>query len=171
MKVLFLDIDGVLLDTFVRNKMFYDYNVQVDRNRINADIEAAENFNPRSVKVLHDLLNENPDLSIVISSTWRYTGDLKLRSLDTLKTIFAPYWFKDRIIDVTPTSDNRDERAVEILKWLSDHVVDNYLILDDTELGSAQEQVQDHFVMVDYKLQLTEEDGDKARIILNPPYY
>lgn len=87
-----------------------------------------DHIDPKNVLVLNYLLQRNPDVKIVISSTWRLP----------IKTEFLKVkgWLEDiinaPIIGCTPHLDV--DRGLEIYEWLKDPLhesVDSILILDD----------------------------------------
>lgn len=95
MKIIFLDIDGVLIK--------FDHNLH--RWQWDFDHELVKNF-------IHLLFETNAN--IVISSSWRH-------HMESLKDLFYKWdipW--DRVI--SKTWHNTDGwRSTEILKWLDDH--------------------------------------------------
>lgn len=102
MKVIFLDIDGVL-------------NCQKTVERFHGFISV----DPLLVKRLNRILKET-DAKIVLSSTWRLFEDNK----EILEKANIKY------IDITP--DFHTTRGEEISDWLSRHPeVERYVILDD----------------------------------------
>jgi hypothetical protein len=102
MKIIFLDIDGVL-------------NCQKTTERFHGFVS----IDPKLVKRLNRILKET-DAKIVLSSTWRLFEDNK----EILEKTGIKY------IDVTPSFHGL--RGEEINDWLSKHPeVDRYVILDD----------------------------------------
>lgn len=144
MKILFLDIDGVL------NSM--NYSKQVVRRSLIAD---ETSIDPQTVKILQSLLDEMSDLRIIISSTWR-----RFHSLDELKTILASYGLdSSKILGVTPKLDTI--RGEEIKSWLntqslkSDYPVHQFVILDDdADMGS----LISHLIQTSHQIGLTTEN-------------
>ena len=63
---LFLDIDGVL------NTTRYGFYLE-DNNMVDEDEEGAL-FDPEAVKNLASIIENVPDVKIIISSTWRFKG-------------------------------------------------------------------------------------------------
>jgi len=153
MKVLFLDIDGVLNSyqsaTFWHNKR--------DQNKWENELyEAwkgtlkeylALEFCPIALSNLEELCRRLPDLKIVVSSTWRL-GE----TVESLKKIFSISSFiSNAIIDVTPrlmcNSDYAPVRGDEIKAWLNKHPdVTNYVIIDDD--SDMLEIQKPHFVQI-----------------------
>ncbi len=163
MKVIFLDIDGVLncqngyVNGFCKYK---DYVVGGEK------VFHYQQFYPPSKKLLNKLIDET-DAKIVISSTWRHSGIEKLRKIWELENMSG------EIIDITPTFRNlkiKDyykglPRGLEIdwwlvnnnfkqifwskeeqLKYLAETHIKNYIIIDDD--SDMLYNQRDHFVHV-----------------------
>lgn len=163
-KVIFLDIDGVI-------------NTKDWHSRMTKDTPKDEYgyaFDPVAVANLAHILDET-DADIVISSSWKFYGVPKLRKMWEIRNL------PGTILDITPNtvSDemllnaNLDEmelgvcRGNEIKEWLSKHKgeVSNYVIIDDfDDLLPEQEE---HTVLTDSLIGITEFDAEKAIMILN----
>lgn len=136
MKVIFLDVDGELT-----------YSDDENRDTANIDIE--------KVKLLKEICDKT-DAKVVISSSWRGTNDYTPRIynilIDILKkngicvigdTPNLPTEFEDEVTESETLFSLDDEnylqikygtgRAAEIQKWISEHDVDNFVILDDED--------------------------------------
>ena len=163
-KIIFLDIDGVL-------------NTQDWHSRMTKDTPRDEfgwAFDPVAVENLGHVVKET-GASIVISSSWKFLGLAKLREMWKIRNL------PGTILDITPNtvSDevllnaNLDEmelgvcRGNEIKEWLSKHKgeVSNYVIIDDFD-DMLPEQ-EDHVVLTDTLIGITEFDAEKAITILN----
>lgn len=108
MKILFLDIDGVLNSASVlHQKGRGDAICEKMVARVNQIIEAT-------------------GCKIVISSTWRL-----LHKIDQLKQILITYGLLDVIIDYTPHFEYQRIRGDEIQAWLDKNPVNKFVILDD----------------------------------------
>lgn len=122
MKLIFLDIDGVL-----NSHQSYNYH-----NRITHNYEMADILCPIATCNLGYILDLHPDCSIVISSSWR-----KSRSVDDLGNILEKYNIdRHRIIDKTPVNSSGEIRGNQIKAWMEANPdimkqVSHYLILDD----------------------------------------
>lgn len=117
MKVIFLDIDGVLNSpaTWALKELNDPLNKGVDQIDY-------------SMLGLLSRIVSRTNAKIVISSTWR-----KIHSLDEIHDMFvARGWQhpRDTIIDRTPSSSH-GFRGEEIKSWLDNHEVQDYIILDD----------------------------------------
>lgn len=162
MKVIFLDIDGVL-NVIGQG---HDKYGQIFHNHF------VENL-ARVIKAT--------DAKIVISSTWRHSG------LDEMLSMWKDRNLPGEVIGITPTAqvlvylglfDNVDEivRGNEIQFWLDKtQVVTQYVILDDDE-DMLESQLpffvrtsgnEHHTDYIDVGYGLTIECADKAIEILN----
>lgn len=115
MKVIFLDIDGVLntLDTFVRKKHLHG-NVEIDEDR---------------VLRLKQIIDET-DAKIVLSSSWRVYYDDNLIPHGKgilLNNVLKQYELF--IYDKTPNKVGIREK--EIQSYLDSHDIEKFIILDD----------------------------------------
>ena len=79
-------------------------------------------FSKEAIENLNYLVNLTGS-KVVITSTWRmyYT-------LTELKNLFRERGFIGHIVDVTNTGDTRGE---EIVQWLNEHRIDNFVVIDD----------------------------------------
>lgn len=134
MKVIFLDIDGVLNNAKFASiwRHLYKSNgyggFYTGSKPTKKDIK-WDYYNVDSLKTLMD----KTGAKIVISSTWRFT-----HSINEFKYIFQLYGLKPSIIDITPDHSRLGiregvgrTRGDEVNAWLNDHDVDSYVILDD----------------------------------------
>ena len=125
MKIIFLDIDGVLntTKTFIDNYYFYKSTgirrVEIDEFR---------------VKYLKEIVDKT-DSKIVLSSSWRFFGKMidntYVPSNDKMKClidIFNNYGLS--IYDITPR-DSKGIRQNEINMWLGSNNVDSFIVIDD----------------------------------------
>ena len=124
MKIIFLDIDGVL------NSEMYETSRGVER--------ADNRIDLTRVKLLADIVNVT-DAKIVLSSTWRLDWDkspeLCGEDGEYINQCLAQYGLS--IIDKTPFNSMIDDRRGEILTWLLCHhrEVESFVILDDINCG------------------------------------
>lgn len=121
MRVLFLDFDGVLnsVGSFIYN------------NRQNllglTDVPTHQSFCPIASSNLQFILEELPDVQVVVSSTFR-----KYKTIEALKKIFETnHILPDRMIGATPVDPSR-YRGNDIRAYLDGHPeVTSFVILDD----------------------------------------
>lgn len=119
MKIIFLDIDGVLNSaTFMKKRQQYKgiHKTPFQFHLEQIDVDAV------------DLLNQivkTTNAKVVISSTWRI-----IFSLDELKSLLKTKGFQGEIIDRTPRMPG-SFRGEEISEWLKKSHVEDFIILDD----------------------------------------
>lgn len=127
MKIIFLDIDGVL------NVMCQDFD------------KYGQLFHQNLVDNLEYIIKKT-DAKIVISSTWRYSG------LITMKNMWKDRNLPGEVIDITIDPWNLIKKGIfglkyyddvdrgyEIQDWLDNNNVENYVIIDDdTDMLESQ---------------------------------
>lgn len=169
MKVIFLDIDGVL-NTRASMTASQEHDLPG---------YGADGWCPKTVVALKKILAAT-DAKIVISSTWRF----QLRPKKTHRPLIASFdWdgesprcelhraFKMHDLpiwlDVTPDHQELRGRGGEIQEWLDAHPdVESYVILDDD--SDMLEKQLPCFVQTSFHGEgLTEELADRAVAILN----
>jgi hypothetical protein len=160
MKVIFLDIDGVLnSETSIRaNGITNQWN---------------DNPHPEHIKWLNYIIKET-GAKVVISSTWRTSA-----SPSMFNRFLSLLGFEGDVIGRTPSLEAY--RGTEIKTWLEEHAdkiikykdstwysykqpVDSFVILDD---DSDMVDLTPYLVLIDGLKGLTEEDANKAIKILN----
>jgi len=168
MKVIFLDIDGVL-NTWTTCHLPPSFE---KKHKIEAYLS------PKSIELVNKLAKEN-DAKIVISSSWRmhdkdlhvdpeYAGidlrDFLGRSGLTAK--FAEDWH-------TPIPERFGEllhgrpRGFEISDWLENHPeVTKWVSLDDDVSGFESKGILNHLAKTNPRMGFLEEDFEKANNIL-----
>lgn len=165
MKIIFLDVDGVL------NSMqtCYMYHRLYKGNGLggffNDDNEAPTRENVLWSQDLVDNLKrivEETGAKIVISSTWRIT-----HRWWNFPRMFAVYGWLDAPV-IGATDRGGPIRGFEIQRYLEHSGVTEYVILDDsTDMLDSQKA---HFVNTDLEVGLTSQDADKAIAILKGIY-
>ena len=153
MKVIFLDIDGVLNSIDWWNS---------ERNHGNIGGEASD-MDPLCIERINRLSKET-NSKIVISSSWRHDPFYK-RTMNI-------YGIKN-VIGRTPVTsyvgngaDHNFVRGEEIKMFLELHPeIENYVIFDDE--NDMLDDQQSHFIHTDDEVGLTDEDAEKAKEILN----
>jgi Swiss Army Knife RNA repair-like protein len=129
MKVLFLDVDGVLNSA----EWF-----QEDRRR-DGDYLGLRSVNPAAVKMINYVLRTTGAM-LVLSSTWRLVDDY----VQTLKDFGLPIVAKTPVLH----SSNRGE---EIRAWLDTHPgVTHFAIIDD-DADAGDCGLRDHFVRTTFQ--------------------
>ena len=145
MKVLFLDIDGVLNSEhwFINRPEKGGLYTQVD---------------PHAVAILNRVIKETK-CSIVVSSTWR-----KVHKEDTIPVLTSAGLVYSGSWNYTPILHKK--RGYEIQQYLSEHPeIVSYAIIDD-DSDMLPEQLP-YFVQSDWKTGLDNTRADKLIEILN----
>ena len=137
MKVVFLDIDGVLNDAFTTADLMDDLPKKEHLDCLKAIIDAT-------------------DAKIVLSSTWRLFPSARNDVKNALRNVGLEF--------IDKTKELRD-RASEIQEWLSRHPeVEKFVILDDEEISG---KFPDNLVQTTFYRCLLPEHVEKAIKILN----
>lgn len=124
MKIIFLDIDGVLNNDDTTDK-----------------IDGFTGLHPPLIANFNKIIEAHPDAKIVISSTWRKCLPFlkAYTNFEELKALLAARGLKGEIIDHTPIKMSYLSRGAEIKMWLDDRAkelgVDQYVALDDDTEG------------------------------------
>jgi len=162
MKVIFLDVDGVLNSED-------DLMVYREKNNINHCILYAE-VEDRPLKLLKEIIDKT-SAKIVVSSSWRIgcakSGKESIFGnglYNKLEQRLRDYDME--VYDITPCLDTGSQRGDEIKEWLSKNPTDNFIILDD-DSDMCEYRKMDNFIQTTYKHGLTEELKDKAIEILS----
>lgn len=155
MRVLFLDIDGVL------NSMAYFQRIAGTRDGLSLPAFTRSQFDPEAVEHLNRIVAKT-ECCVVISSSWRLAYR-RTQMYDLLREV----GFKGRVLDMTPNLMT-DVRAREIQAWLTEHreerFVERFAIVDDNHdagIGYAP-----YFVQTEFATGLTEVHADKLIDIL-----
>lgn len=151
MKVIFLDIDGVL---------------NTEAYRENPDVDYFEQPISEVHMPLLEYLVKSTGVKIVLSSTWREywdNGEVQFdRFGDYINNIFGKYGLE--IYDKTPELRDRSE---EIDEWIKLHQgeVESYVILDDFDFDWSDEN-EKRLVKTTDEVGLDEEAVERVVVIL-----
>ncbi len=146
MKVIFLDVDGVL-------------NNDATSTRTKQGAEFVDDF---LIERLKRLIDET-DAAVVMSSSWRYGRNCKSHNADFNELIEKLKSHDIDIEDYTPELHITD-KSMEIDEYLQGHPeVENFVILDDDRM----ELHSDHHVRTLNRYGLTDEKVEEAIEILN----
>jgi hypothetical protein len=159
MKIVFLDIDGVL------NSHAYS----VERNLADPTHEMRAGFLPKNPRFWAPMIDKKAmprlnkiiaetDAKIVISSSWRHANPAK-----KMQTILELAGFVGEVIDQTPVMEG--PRSWEISSWLAANATaKRFVILDDGK--SAGEGLEKWFIHTDLSHGLQDEHVARAIILL-----
>lgn len=160
MKVIFLDVDGVLnSEKFYRKRGAPDYRFEDE-----PEYPLCE-FDPEAVELLNKIIEET-GAKIVVSSTWRIG-----RTVGELIRLFREVGIEGYVIDRTGVLRDRKEyekvvRGTEIKTWLDQFPeVESYIIIDDD--NDMLPEQQKNFIKTSFWVGLTPELVEKSIKILN----
>lgn len=147
-KVIFLDVDGVLNNNHTKRLTSWTRTTFVD---------------DKHIRRLKHIINAT-DARVVLSSDWRYDREDERYNLDFLELRDELLKWKIEFYGFTPEVGN-GHRGTEIDVWLKEHdEVTNFVILDDRK---DMEPHMEHLVQTTLANGLLEEDVEKAIEILN----
>ncbi len=157
MKVIFLDIDGVLNSTaaFERGAWMVDDDGQIRHGMLGID--------PENIPPLREILDRS-GAEVVLSSTWRLSATGPERTALNLKRAGLPLDF----IGVTPSGGG--ERGPQIQEWLDawndscpEDPISHFVILDDS---SDMAHLMPHLVQTSWAVGLLPEHVAPALAML-----
>jgi hypothetical protein len=155
-KILFLDIDGVL------NSLMW-YKAREDNRPHHSYFERyIDEIDPHAIKLLSDFIGKYSDLKVVISSSWRI-----LHTNEEIQNVFDTVLPHNNIDIIGATIQLRRShcRGDEIKEWLSRHKdVRNYVIMDDD--GDMLSEQMKNFVNTNWSTGLLLPHIRKAQRIL-----
>jgi len=168
MKVIFLDIDGVL-QPGTQHRFDHDLDkLKDDLIQTNPDYEIVDKYDigatyydwdKTAVSLLTDLC-EKTGAQFVISSDWRLSS-----SLQKLRLLFSIHQMDKYVFDTLGTELTEQQRYQEIQHYLQTHNnITHFVIIDDHYAYDFNEHFQLNFVHTDWVL--TEKDYEKAAMIL-----
>lgn len=159
MKIIFLDIDGVLNGWDFSEYVKYNIWNIIPSKKIKDFIRSKSHYtdvDKRRVKRLGKICKKT-GAKVVLSSSWRngllhHTGK-RHYDLDRNKL----FWdlmdkYHIEVIGKTPRLDTSSKREDEIMAWLSEHKyeIENYVILDDED-ADLQMFADNHLVKTSHK--------------------
>lgn len=163
MKVVFLDVDGVLnSEKYMRLRFNENGNERLDYPYSEFDPDAVNRFNT---------IVEKTGTEIVVSSTWRLG-----RSFEDLQILFKRVGIRGNIIGVTPALHDRGKygetvRGDEIKQWLeeakeffSEKEISYVIVDDDNDMLKEQ---QNNFIKTSWMSGLEDHHVEEAIKILN----
>ena len=155
MKILFLELDGVLNSREYDSKRNWNEQTDIDETRL---------------PLVREII-DNTGAKIVLISTWRshWNRDENLCDEDGIyiNSLFSKYGLA--IYDKTPDLGLLSKRKDEVKAWLAEHTgeVERFAILDDYRFG--WDGLSDFYIHTNpnYGLGLEEEHVEKAIVLLN----
>lgn len=168
MRIIFLDIDGVINNTDWMEDL-YKMGKKLTGGNGSKKSFYGEMLNPEMIENLNYLVRTT-EAKVVISSTWRHGMEVK-----DIQEMFAEKGFKGEIIDFTPCLRGQDcLRGNEILRWVKDNEqllgvrsysnFNEYVILDDD--SDMLYWQKDNFICVDGGPGLTSTVAYRAKRLL-----
>lgn len=136
MKVIFLDIDGVLNSS---GTFIYESGLRRKNRKDKFPYKLSEHMNDVLCSNFNEILKRYPHVKIVISSSWR-----NLRTMDFIKARLEYHGVdSSRIIGKTPYYPGLP-RGLEIEDWLKEYpFVTKFVIIDD---NSDMANLKEHLV-------------------------
>lgn len=154
MKIIFLDIDGVLNNQFSKSRCGYFIGIDKDK-----------------VKRLKEIFDAT-DAKIVLVSSWKVDWErVDKDSQNIVGNYLDRKLKKERIRILDKTIDHEIDRGQGISDWISNHKVESWVVLDDEIFDDYEEMgVMPHLVKTVYSSEnggLQPEHVSKAIEILN----
>lgn len=173
MKVIFLDIDGV-----VNSGPFLDSHQSMipsrqkhhdERAECNRLVELAQcdgwahDLQPSRVALLTELVKRT-GAKVVISSSWRHN-----KSDEAIAGALRCFGFNGEVIGHTPYGGHLLTRGGEILAWLAEHQgeydIESFVVLDD-DPKTGLDEVARHLVLTHFEVGLTRAHIEAAEKVL-----
>lgn len=157
MKVLFLDIDGVLNDL--------EYNERAQSNVIL----------PRCVDLLNEILIET-DAKIVLTSSWRYMVHKEAMTVKGFEYLLQSHGIVPRLIGITMLDEDTPPyydaenwcRSQQVQIWLNENKelnIENFVVMDDFDISF--DGLNGRFIQTNAETGMTGKDVAAAIKILN----
>jgi len=154
---IFLDIDGVLATSHQFNSNRKKWHPMFNCYR----------FDEKCVKVFNSILDNVSGATIILSSDWKHHY-----SIEQMNQIFKWNSVNAVVTDVTPDlwgvkftalSQLEDCRADEILKYVHEHEIQNWIAIDDLDLSPWISP--EHFVRTPRVSEGIKQSGIKDKIL------
>lgn len=176
MKLIFLDIDGVLntKEDSLRRVCLYNPGLRrFGKTQINPNLTGicdlyGQLFSPSAVGWLAHIIRET-DAKIVISSTWRYSGLSEMQQMWKYRSLPGEVIAitEDSYRATTGHEDTKyeDWRGAEIDLYLRKNPCEGYCIIDDDRDMLPSQMT--HFVHCDAEFGIREKEAKLAIVMLN----
>lgn len=154
MKIIFLDIDGVLNSEQFVSKCGDSWN--------------GDQVDPVAVQRLNLLIKQS-GAKVVLSSSWRL-NETGIKSITEVQELLNSLGIECTVVGVTGELNNNREEEID--DWLSANSnIKNFVILDDDRLNPKRDSedpfLNSHFVRTSWLDGLQDKHVEKAMIILN----
>ena len=150
--IIFLDIDGVLNCKYTKELVPNTKIIGIDNDKI---------------KRLKKIVN-NTNSNIILISSWKFDWDKY--SNRKIQNQFGDYLdnklFKYDLMIEDKTIDESYNRGKGIIRYLNGHIVNNYIILDDSIFNDYNKELMAHLIQTKFEIGLSDEDVEKAIKIL-----
>lgn len=155
MKVLFLDIDGVLVTKTDQSSRIIE--------GVDTDDKYGQLFSPLCIAELSRII-EATGAGIVITSTWRIDG------LATMRFMWNDRKLPGYVEGITPLSQDRSHRGSEIKRFINEapewFKIEKFIMIDDETWHYDQDQLG-RLIRTTWDYGLTKEKADLAIQMLN----
>ena len=134
MKILFLDIDGVL------NSWRYDQE----------RISLQDNIDETRLPLLYQIVSST-DAKIVLTSSWRKHWERDFDKSDSIGRHLNQLFEENGLAIFDKTIESSDNnRTDEIRDWLANNSVEQFVIIDDIAFG--WDELESHLVRTNYRI-------------------
>jgi hypothetical protein len=169
MKILFLDIDGVLNTPFGHDPEIAEkLSNKPLKGSVITELWSADDLFPKLVEKLNKIIEQTGAL-VVISSSWR-----RVYPPSNIAKMLEKQGFKGKVIGKTPVIFSSyggpwKDRGDEIKEWLdANDGVDSFVILDDIDFEGIEKHFPKQFIRTDCDVGLTDDNVQKAvQILMN----
>lgn len=164
MKIIFLDIDGV-----VNSAKYFDSELfkQQSSGRSDSQILLVDHYlhlDPDAIKLINDLVDKS-GATVVLSSMWRFKYNIE-EMTDMLQKRGATFIIKNKTPNIRRRMSEVVHRGDEVKAFLSslEKQPSSFVILDDVDnMGN----LKNNLVLTKYETGVTLEDIELALTILN----
>lgn len=150
MRVIFLDIDGVL-----NSDKFYK-----------SDSSKSDDLDRSAIEKLNQIIAQT-NAKVVVSSTWRI-----MHTQDEIQMMLSRNGFQGEVIDTTDNLIKKGmDRGDEIHQWIENHSnIESFVVIDDFNFPNFDKWFPWRFIQTDWKTGISEEDVRLCVICLKANY-
>lgn len=162
MKILFLDIDGVLNSDDFFESTRSNCSFKLSEGICDDGVRYIQKLDVKAVRLLCDFVIEH-DIKIILSTTWREAFSISfIRGLMMRIAAFPDGCFMGK----TPIFPHRVKRGAEISSWLGGNKNCQYIIFDDLEPSDFLRGQRGRLIQTDPRIGLTTENLKAAKELL-----